>query len=143
MALLNLSDRFNQIHLMLTCIMLVCFGLHLKKELTKFFEAKTTTAIKMENTPNLKMPAITICAEQVFDFTAPGNFKSYFFSHSNLIPFFTFATLKYNILLSLEKRINWFIAKPQVLQLSLIIESPFNGSIYYLWCRCEISYSSR
>ncbi len=53
--------------------MLVCFCLHLKKELTKFFEAKTTTAIKLENTPTLKMPAITICAEQAYDVNVPGN----------------------------------------------------------------------
>jgi hypothetical protein len=79
MSILNLSDRFSQIRLMLTVIMLVCFGLHLKKELTKFFEAKTTTAIKLESTENLKMPAISICAEQIFDFTVAGNFKFYSF----------------------------------------------------------------
>ena len=55
---------------MLTVIMLVCFGLHLKKELTKFFDAKTTTAIKVESSPTLKMPTITICAEQAYDVTA-------------------------------------------------------------------------
>jgi hypothetical protein len=65
MSTLNLSDRFSQIRFLLTVVMLVCFGLHLKKELTKFFDAKTTTAIKIENSMTLKMPAITICAEQV------------------------------------------------------------------------------
>ncbi len=72
MSILNLSDHFSQIRFLLTIVMLVCFGLHLKKELTKFFEAKTTTAIKLENSPTLKMPAITICAEQVYDITVPG-----------------------------------------------------------------------
>jgi hypothetical protein len=72
MDLLNLSDRFSKIRLIVTVIMLVCFGLHLKKELSKFFDGKTTTAIKLENRDTLKMPAVTICAEQVFDFTVPG-----------------------------------------------------------------------
>ncbi len=72
---INLHDRFSQIRLFLTIVMLVCFILHLRKELSKFFEAKTTTAIKLENTPTLEMPAITICAEQVFDITAPGSSK--------------------------------------------------------------------
>ncbi len=65
MSILNLRDPFSQIHFLLTVLMLVCFGLHLKKELTKFFEAKTTTAIKLEKSLTIKMPAITICAEQV------------------------------------------------------------------------------
>ena len=72
MSILNLNDRFSQIRFLLTIVMLVCFGLHLKKELTKFFDAKTTTAIKLENSLTLKMPAITICAEQVYDITVPG-----------------------------------------------------------------------
>ena len=63
--------------MLLTIIMLVCFILHLRKELAKFFEAKTTTAIKLESTPTLEMPAVTICAEQVFDVTAPGKNLSY------------------------------------------------------------------
>jgi hypothetical protein len=76
MCALNLSDRFSQIRFLLTIIMLVCFCLHLKKELTKFFEAKTTTATKLENTPTLKLPAITICAEQAYDVNVPGNSTS-------------------------------------------------------------------
>jgi hypothetical protein len=73
MCTFNSSEQFSQIRFLLTIIMLVCFGLHLKKELTKFFEAKTTTAIMLENTPTLKMPAITICAEQAYDVNVPGN----------------------------------------------------------------------
>ncbi len=87
MDLLNLSDRFSKIRLIVTVIMLVCFGLHLKKELTKFFDAKTTTAIKLENRDTLKMPAVTICAEQVFDFTVPGrkyNSCHIFFTFTNI-----------------------------------------------------------
>lgn len=72
MSLLNLNGRFNKIRFLLTIIMFVCFVFHLNKELTKFFEAKATTTIKVENRPILRMPAITICAEQVYDVTVPG-----------------------------------------------------------------------
>jgi len=61
-----------KIAFLLTIIMLVCFVFHLNKELRKYFEARTTTSIKIENTPTLRMPAITICAEQVYDVTVPG-----------------------------------------------------------------------
>jgi hypothetical protein len=67
MAALNLSDGFSKIRLCFTILMAICFLLHLQKEVQKFAEAKKTTSIRVEDSPTLKFPAITICAQQIYN----------------------------------------------------------------------------
>ena len=68
--------RLSQIRVILTAFLCIAFALHLHKELSKFFDGKTTTSIRHEQSSAIKPPAITICAEQVYDTSTPGNFKS-------------------------------------------------------------------
>ncbi len=67
MTALNLTDGFKKIRFFLTILMVVCFLLHLQKEVQKFVEAKKTTSIRLEDSTTLKFPAVTICAEQIYN----------------------------------------------------------------------------
>jgi hypothetical protein len=67
MIALNLTDGFKKIRFFLTILMVVCFLLHLQKEVQKFVEAKKTTSIRLEDSTTLKFPAVTICAEQIYN----------------------------------------------------------------------------
>ena len=68
--------RLSQIRFILTAFLCIGFGLHLYKELSKFFDGKTTTTIRHEQSSAIKLPAITICAEQVYDTSTHGNLKA-------------------------------------------------------------------
>ncbi len=73
MMALNLTDGFSKVRCCLTIVMTVCFVIHFQKEVKKFFEAKQTTSIRLEDSPTLNFPAITICAEQIFNKDNEGN----------------------------------------------------------------------
>ena len=85
MTTLKLTDGFSKIRLCLTILMAICFLLHLQKEVQKFVEAKKTTSIRLEDSPTLKFPAITICAEQIYNTDNKG--KQLFFGIRKLYVF--------------------------------------------------------
>jgi hypothetical protein len=82
MAALDLKDGFSKVRFCLTILMAICFSLHLQKEMQKFMEAKKTTSIRLEDSTTLKFPAVTICAEQIYNTDNKGkrvNFCLYLF----------------------------------------------------------------
>jgi hypothetical protein len=68
----NVFDRFSQFHFVLAIFLSACFIAHVYRELSKFFDQKTTTSISQRASTSMELPSITFCAQEALNSDVPG-----------------------------------------------------------------------
>jgi hypothetical protein len=67
-------DRFSQFRFVLVIFLSACFIAQMYRELSKFFDQKTTTSISRKASTNMELPYVTFCTQETLNRNIEGKY---------------------------------------------------------------------